>query len=45
MSAYSVFNKGFKRIPGTFTPEDMIMRRTINNNGNLNLGHDKIMDK
>lgn len=32
MSAYSVFNKGFKRIPGTFSPEDMIMRRAVGSN-------------
>ena len=28
MSAYSVFNKGYKQLPGTFSAEDMFKGKT-----------------
>ena len=29
LSAYSVFNKGFKKLPGTFSPEDILRGKSV----------------
>lgn len=40
MSAYSVFNKGYKQLPGTFSAEDMFRGKT-----GLKQSESKIMDE